>query len=97
MKMGKTKALKDLVANHFSGSKARIVVLSFRIAFSQDFNGKFPDFELYSDLPSSITLREHAKVIIQIESLHRLDPIGGVNLLVLDEVESIWEQVALQV
>src|SRR5690606_17781708 len=60
--------------------------------FSGNLKEKFPDFTLYSDIQGGLV---HDKLIIQVESLHRLaiyDGIATPDLLVLDECESIFEQ-----
>lgn len=94
MKMGKTKALSDYLATHFSSTIARprIRFVSFRQTFSANIKAKFPDFTLYSDTTGLIY---DNKVIIQVESLHRLAILPGdtpPELLILDECESIFEQ-----
>ncbi len=95
MKMGKTKALLDHINKHFS-SELRppvIRIVSFRQTFSGNLKEKFPDFTLYSDVKERLLTQR--KLIIQVESLHRLgilDNADPVDLLVLDECESIFEQ-----
>lgn len=94
MKMGKTKTLKEYLTRHFSdgGFKDPIVrILSFRQTFSSNIKEKFPDFTLYSDVRGSLSQN---KLIIQVESLHRLDIHDAEypDLLVMDECESIFEQ-----
>jgi hypothetical protein len=96
MKMGKTKALRQYIDKYFSGTLAQPIIrfLSFRQTFSNNIKEKFPDFMLYSDTTG---LLAHDKLIIQIESLHRLDIIPGTerpDLLILDECESIFEQLS---
>ena len=80
---------------------ARPIVIrfvTFRQTFSESLRKSFEGFELYSDI-SSHTIRSHAhpRLIIQVESLHRLlgdVRSGGIepDLLVLDEVESVLAQ-----
>jgi hypothetical protein len=94
MKMGKTKALVDYLATHYGSTlvKPKIRFISFRQTFSANIKEKFPDFQLYSDTTGLIYA---AKVIIQVESLHRLAIVAGddaPDLLILDECESIFEQ-----
>lgn len=94
MKMGKTKKLREFIINeHPHERNSRIVVISFRRSFTDEFHSKYSDlgFVTYSDIDGLIS---NPRVIIQAESLHRLnitaDPI---DLLILDESESIIEQI----
>lgn len=94
MKMGKTKALMEYIDTHFSSQLRKPVIrfISFRQTFSGNIKEKFPDFVLYSDVKGPISAH---RVIIQVESLHRLDVQRGdepPDLLILDECESIFEQ-----
>jgi hypothetical protein len=97
MGCGKTKALKDYINNYFTDSVFPQVIrfLTFRQTFAQSLLESFNEFKLYSDIIGDINQNEHKKVIIQVESLHRIminkytEPI---NLLILDEVESILAQ-----
>ena len=96
MKMGKTKKCNELIYNSpYSKELKSIVFVSFRRTFSEDIKSKFLDFSLYKDIKSSsISLIEHPRLIIQTESLHRINEntIEDVDLLILDELESIWSQ-----
>ena len=94
MKMGKTKALVNYVSKHFNNKlyDNKIRILSFRQTFSANIKEKFPEFTLYSDVAGELN---QSKLIIQVESLHRLKIDPGMeppDLLVLDECESIFEQ-----
>ncbi len=94
MKMGKTKALVAHIAKHFSDGlrQSTIRFISFRQTFSSNIKEKFADFILYSDVKGALNI---ARLIIQVESLYRLDIHEGVeppDLLILDECESIFEQ-----
>ena len=91
MKMGKTtnfiKTLKDVQHD------TRIVFISFRRTFSFESSKKYKDFELYSDIPEkSISLIKHPRLIIQLESLHRIELGSKADIIIMDEVESIWTQ-----
>jgi Origin of replication binding protein len=94
MKMGKTKKLKEFLATHFTDGvvKNNIRFISFRQTFSSNVKENFPDFTTYSEIKGPITLA-HSRVIVQVESLHRLE-IGTEppDLVILDECEAIWEQ-----
>lgn len=94
MKMGKTKALRDYITKHFAdGLRTPIIrFVSFRQTFSSNIKEKFTDFILYSDVKGPLG---QTKLIVQVESLWRLDIREGVDapdLLILDECESIFEQ-----
>lgn len=91
MKLGKTKALRKFVTDYVSHDQARIIFISFRRTFSASISKQFPEFVLYSDIKGSLDAN---KMIIQVESLHRIAPdrIGPVDLLILDESESIIDQ-----
>jgi hypothetical protein len=96
MKMGKTKKCHELIYNSPHSDKLKTVIfVSFRRTFSEDIKSKFTDFSLYKDVKgSTISLIEHPRLIIQTESLHRINEntIENVDLLILDELESIWSQ-----
>ena len=94
MKMGKTKKLHDFITTqHPLNYGSRIIVISFRRSFTDEFYSKYKDlnFVTYGDIDGLVS---EPRVIIQAESLHRLnitaDPI---DLLILDESESIIEQI----
>lgn len=95
MKMGKTKTLKRYIDRWFAVGgieQPRIRIVSFRQTFSNNLKEKFPDFVLYSDVVGDLVAD---RLIVQIESLHRLrvwPGSAGPDLLVLDECESILEQ-----
>lgn len=91
MKMGKTKECIKYIEN----TKPNVVILiSFRRTFASDMKTRYKGFEIYSDIKESkINLSIHPKIIIQVESLHRIEyPIPEIDLIIMDEVESIWSQ-----
>jgi hypothetical protein len=93
MKIGKTKALKEHIEKYYK--KENIIIVSFRKTFSSDIKSKFKDFELYSEINKRIDMKKNKKIIIQVESIHRIDltTVKKENtVLILDEVESILEQ-----
>jgi hypothetical protein len=99
MGVGKTKALREYIDAHFpAGARPVIRFVTFRQTFGRALQGNFPDFALYSDAPAGASLGavEYPRLIVQVESLHRLPAPRGadgiVDLLVLDEVESILAQ-----
>jgi len=96
MAMGKTKKLKEYIGEHFTSNafelpnrKYRILIVSFRRSYTADIKNKFRDFTVYSDVRGSLTAD---KLIVQVESLHRIPEEANFDLLVLDEVESDFEQ-----
>jgi hypothetical protein len=97
MKMGKTKTLIKYLNNFYSNNSSdKIVILSFRQTFSNAIktslkNGGQP-FDLYSDFRGEIDLNLRPKVILQVESFFRLLTHAAPDLLILDESESIIEQ-----
>ncbi len=98
MKLGKTKALRDYIAAHFpaDGLEQRVVrFVTFRQTFSKSIHDAFPDFTLYNEVEGDLDHVRHPRLIVQVESLHRLRMAVNpepVDLLVLDEVESILAQ-----
>ena len=87
MNTGKTHCLPKLFPNY----KVKIVVY-FRVSLNTSIYNKWKDygFELYSDIKDDVIKTEkHPNVIIQIDSLHRIQ--GKVDLLLLDELESTHE------
>ncbi len=90
MKMGKTKALMEHLKAYNSTLLPPVIrFISFRQTFSHNIKEKFPDFVLYSDVKGPLYQN---KLIIQVESLHRLEIRDEVDLVILDECESIFEQ-----
>ena len=88
-KMGKTKCCLQYIENNEFES---IIIGSFRKTFTTEMLSKFPDFESYLDIQGPIT-SEHSKIVIQMESLNRLDiSTHDCDLLILDEIESIISQ-----
>jgi hypothetical protein len=90
MGTGKTKMLLEYLAP--LPQEIGVVFVSFRRSFTTELKeklqGKFVD---YRDVKGEIT---SPRVIIQFESLHRLRmPVGKQILLVLDESESIINQI----
>ena len=92
MKLGKTKALKKFIDTNFKGYK-NIIFITFRKTFSTSIKETFSDFTMYDSLRGGISCRDAPRLIIQVESLHRIE-IGEdpPDLVVLDEVESILDQ-----
>jgi len=98
MKLGKTKALRRYIAKHFPSDSIETKVVrfvTFRQTFSRSIAENFPDFTVYNDVQGDLDQIRHPRLIVQAESLHRIK-MGTrpepVDLVVLDEVESILAQ-----
>jgi hypothetical protein len=92
MKLGKTQSAIEYMKNFRT-----IVVVSFRRTFTAEKIKAFQTagiyFKSYLDIDShKINLGCYKKVVIQVESLHRLLPFYAPDLVLLDESESIFEQ-----
>jgi hypothetical protein len=94
MKMGKTKMLRQYIADNFPADSIVpnvIRFVSFRQTFGSNIKENFPDFTLYSDVKGAVL--NHPRLIVQVESLHRIEITDTPpDLLILDECESIFEQ-----
>jgi hypothetical protein len=95
---GKTKALIRYINAH---PDDRVVILSFRVSFSIEMRFKLKEAGietvLYKNIKGDIDLRKHKRLIIQLNSLHRITLMKREHdwlphLLVLDESESILSQ-----
>ena len=86
MGTGKSVALREYIKtipNHF-----RVVIVSFRRSFTAEVMGKLTEFTDYQDVKKGNY--NQLRLIVQLESLHKLDVLSGVpTLVVLDESESI--------
>ncbi len=90
MKMGKTKALVQYLRRFDNALRPPTIrILSFRQTFSNNLRAAFPDYAVYSDVRGDLTQR---KLIVQVESLHRVVCAEPADVVVLDECESIFEQ-----
>lgn len=93
MKIGKTKKLLELLKKRFTGANLRICILSFRRTFGDHIYERFRDegFELYSKIAGDLI--SYNRIILQVESLHRLPTVLPYDLLIMDECESIFDQI----
>jgi hypothetical protein len=101
MKTGKTRELRKYIDQEFpptpaeSGRGPVIRIITFRQAFARSLQENFKDFDMYSDQEGTLDHHRYPRLIVQAESLHRLPmPLAPepIDLLVLDEVESILAQ-----
>jgi|UniRef100_A0A6C0IZ35 hypothetical protein len=97
MGVGKSKAITKYLKKHYFDDDYRILIVTFRRTFAYKCHEQLKkaglDFTLYSDVDD--TMITDQRVIIQTESLHRIplfddDPP---DLVILDECESIFEQI----
>lgn len=91
MKMGKTKMLREFIRDHFNDPNCVIRILTFRRTFAAHMHQRFSDlgFTIYDASTGKLSDK---RLIIQLESLHRL-AIEPVDLVVMDESELIIEQI----
>ena len=98
MKLGKTRALRAFLDSKFPGAglhQSVIRFVTFRQTFSNSLKEQFPDFSLYSDQKGDLDHVRFPRLVVQVESLHRLPMPANeepIDLLILDEVESILSQ-----
>ena len=87
---GKTHQLEEYIKKN---TDASIVIVVFRRSLGREFLGKFKSlgFKLYSDITEREITQEHKRVIVQLDSIERIDFYPDV--LVLDEFCSILSQV----
>lgn len=92
VKTGKTKKLKEFLDNN--DDIKFVIIISFRILFSIELNSKFKGFKNYLEIKNNkdFSLLITNKIIIQLDSIHKLIIDEIPDLLVLDEVESILSQ-----
>ena len=92
MKLGKTKQLIVMLDDlqKLTPRPIRVAILSFRQTFSKEVKANFPDFIVYNEVEGLLT---QDKIIVQIESLHRIyTKRAKFDVVILDESESIIEQ-----
>lgn len=98
MKLGKTQALRaHLDAEYPMGGLRPPVIrfVTFRQTFSASLKERFPEFALYSEVQGDLAASRYPRLIVQVESLHRIPMPANpepVDLVILDESESILEQ-----
>jgi hypothetical protein len=104
MGTGKTKQLFEyMVAFIKANPSARVLVVTFRVTFAQDMVAKLnahmalnaPAVKFYAYNEIRQPVLDHQYLIVQVESLNRVKITpGGCGMLVLDESESIYEQLS---
>lgn len=103
MGVGKSRALRAYLDREYAAPLAAswppvLRFLTFRKTFSRAAQrALFSDFALYSDHSGDLDHLRYPRLLVQIESLHRL-PMGEapepISLLILDEVESLIAQLS---
>jgi hypothetical protein len=68
-----------------------ILALSFRRTFARD-NAHKNGFTNYEDIKGPMNLYEYPRLIVQVDSLTKLDISVKPKLLIIDEIESVIEQ-----
>jgi hypothetical protein len=87
---GKTVAISEII--HGLNSNNRILIISPRKSYTYSQQGSLPDFTSYLDNPFG-DLAHVSRLIIQVESLHRIGAgFKKYDLVILDEIESILNQ-----
>ena len=90
MGTGKTQCLVTLLEKFYS--ERRILYLSHRQTFSKNIEGTFKKFKFYNYMDDDTLLFEKDRIIVQIDSLHKLNENGNHNpfdLVIMDEVVSL--------
>lgn len=93
--LGKTEALVRYIDQHHENST--IVALTHRETFAGELSRQLKGFTHYKHIQGkSIPLAQYRRLIVQMESLHKLtfDGLKGELLLILDESESIHRQLS---
>ena len=88
MKTSKTFTLSKIFGQIKRSKYKTILAVYFRVSLSKELVEMWRElgFELYSDIKGPINLKDHPRVVIQIDSLPRVT--NRSELLILDEIES---------
>jgi hypothetical protein len=89
MGTGKSQNLRPCIAR-----AARVLIVSFRKTFTREFQRQFKEFNFlsYLEAKDNRELREAPKVIVQYESIHKIE-FCKYDLVVLDELEQILNSI----
>lgn len=92
MGSGKTKALFEFIK--IMKEQDLIVSIVHRRSLTANMRSKYKEagFTIYDEIDGEINLIKHKRVLIQYESLHRLNVNGRISLLIADEVNSVCMQ-----
>ena len=78
------------VAKLLSDYTGKVVIVSHRKTFTSDVSKRY-ECVSYEDITGPVDMNTTRRVIVQVESLHRLRNYSG-SLLIIDECESILSQ-----
>lgn len=100
MGSGKSYEMEELVKRideerRKAGQKpATMVSIVHRVSMRESMKERYKrmGFELYNEIGGEIYLMRHKRILIQVESLYRLDASHGIDLLILDEYNAITQQ-----
>lgn len=97
MGSGKTKNMLSYLKSEFDDSTIpkTILFVTFRQTFSEAMHASFGDgFEMYNEINGPLLFSQHSRLIVQVESLHRIRLMEGekIDLVILDEMESVLSQ-----
>lgn len=90
---GKTKALFDFIETY--GKYGIIISVIHRKSLTSNMRPRYKKagFVIYDEVDGEIDVKKHKRILIQYESLHRLNLMGvRLDLLICDEVNSICMQ-----
>ncbi len=90
---GKTKALFDFIETY--GKYGIIVSIIHRKSLTSNMRPRYKKagFVIYDEIEGEIDVKKHKRILIQYESLHRLNLMGvRLDLLICDEVNSVCMQ-----
>lgn len=90
MGVGKTKAIGELID---SQNLQRIVYISPRRTLSRNMSERL-GLQNYMEISGEISLQKHRKLIIQIDSLGRIELDSKIDILILDEWSSTLNQIS---
>ncbi len=101
MGSGKTYALNYVIKKLFEihGENARGLLISTRRSYAQDIENTITDLKFTNYLKKVGDLRDENRLIISLESLHRImnhEMIKHYNFIILDEIESVLTNVFSQ-
>lgn len=87
---GKTTIMKKIIKDHPGAS---ILYLAPRIAFGKQIHSELDNFTFYGDLKKNSKPDMKQRIIIQMESLHKIQGIKY-DIVVCDEIESCLKQLS---
>jgi len=85
MGTGKTYQVKEYIKK---ANPKRVLFMSPRIIFSRNIEGDFKEFD-FKNYKDGGNLHNIDRLIMSVESIHKLEGVEPYNLLVIDEVETI--------